>query len=42
MKHSKKHEIACVDGKYYDTWDSGWCKLYWYFKKREVNINVIT
>lgn len=37
-----KHEIACVNGKYYDTWDSGWCKLYGYFKKREVNINDVT
>lgn len=29
------HEVACVDGKYYDTWDSGSCKLYGYFIKRE-------
>lgn len=28
------HEVACVDGKYYDTWDCGWCKLYGYFEKR--------
>lgn len=28
------HVVACVDGKYYDTWDSGWCKMYGYFIKR--------
>ena len=22
------HEVAVVDGCYYDTWDSGYCKLY--------------
>ena len=27
------HEVAVVDGKYYDTWDSGWCKLYGYYEK---------
>lgn len=27
------HEVACVDGKYYDTWDSGWCKMYGYYEK---------
>ena len=25
------HEVAVVDGKYYDTWDSGQCCLYGYF-----------
>ena len=25
------HEVAVVDGKYYDTWDSGECCLYGYF-----------
>lgn len=29
------HEVACVDGKYYDTQDSGECRLYgWYEKIR--------
>lgn len=28
------HEVAVVDGKYYDTWDSGECSLYGYFEKR--------
>lgn len=28
------HVVACVDGKYYDTWDSGRCCLYGYFKRR--------
>ena len=27
------HVVAIVDGKYYDTWDSGKCCLYGYFKK---------
>lgn len=27
------HEIAVVDGKYYDTWDSGDCSLYGYFER---------
>ena len=27
------HEVACVDGFYYDTWDSGNCSLYGYFEK---------
>lgn len=27
------HVVACVDGKYYDTWDCGWCSLYGYFEK---------
>lgn len=27
------HEVACVDGIYYDTWDSGNCSLYGYFEK---------
>lgn len=25
------HEVACVDGKYYDTWDCGDCSLYGWF-----------
>ena len=28
------HEVAVVDGKYYDTWDCGECCLYGYFEKR--------
>lgn len=28
------HEVACVDGKYYDTWDSGYTCLYGYFEKK--------
>jgi hypothetical protein len=27
------HEVTCVDGKYYDTWDCGYCSLYGYFTK---------
>lgn len=27
------HEVACVDGKYYDTWDSGYKSLYGYYEK---------
>ena len=27
------HEVAVVDGKYYDTWDSGDCSLYGYFER---------
>ena len=27
------HEVAAVDGKYYDTWDSGGCSLYGYYEK---------
>lgn len=27
------HEVAVVDGKYYDTWDSGECSLYGYYEK---------
>ena len=26
------HEVACVDGTYYDTWDSGHKKLYGYYE----------
>lgn len=26
------HEVAVVDGKFYDTWDSGDCSLYGYFE----------
>lgn len=28
------HEVAVVDGIYYDTWDSGSCSLYGYYEKR--------
>ena len=28
-----RHVIAVVDGKYYDTWNSGRCSLYGYFEK---------
>ena len=28
------HEVACVDGVYYDTWDSGRKSLYGYFERR--------
>ena len=31
------HEVACVDGKYYDTWDCGHMSLYGYFTLREEN-----
>ena len=27
------HEVAVVDGKYYDTWDSGYKSLYGYYEK---------
>lgn len=27
------HEVACVDGKYYDTWNCGHKSLYGYFEK---------
>ena len=27
------HEVACVDGKYYDTWDSGYKSIYGYYEK---------
>ena len=28
------HEVACVDGVYYDTWNSGYKSLYGYYEKR--------
>lgn len=28
------HEVACVNGKYYDTWDCGYKSLYGYFEKK--------
>lgn len=28
------HEVAVVDGKFYDTWDSGDCCVYGYFERR--------
>ena len=27
------HEVACVEGKYYDTWDCGECSLYGFYTK---------
>ena len=27
------HVVACVDGKYYDTWDSGACSMYGYYER---------
>lgn len=27
------HEVACINGNYYDTWDSGKKALYGYFEK---------
>lgn len=30
------HVVAVVDGKYYDTWDSGYKSLYGYYELREV------
>ena len=29
------HEVTIVDGKYYDTWDSGDCSMYGYFERRQ-------
>ena len=29
------HVVACVDGKYYDTWDCGWKSLYGYYTLNE-------
>lgn len=29
------HVVAVVDGKYYDTWDSGNCSMYGYYTLRE-------
>ena len=29
-----RHVVAVVDGKYFDTWDSGDCSLYGWFEKR--------
>lgn len=29
------HEVAVVDGDYFDTWDSGTCSLYGYYTKIE-------
>ena len=29
------HEVACVDGKYYDTWDCGEKSLYGYYEQKE-------
>lgn len=28
------HEVACVNGKYYDTWDCGYKSLYGYYEKK--------
>lgn len=27
------HEVTIVDGRYYDTWDSGECSMYGYFER---------
>lgn len=27
------HAVAVVDGRYFDTWDSGQCKLYGYYER---------
>lgn len=27
------HEVACVDGKYYDTWDCGYKSLYGFYER---------
>lgn len=29
------HVVAVVDGRYYDTWDSGYKSLYGHYEKRE-------
>ncbi len=29
------HEVACVNGKYYDTWDSGFKSLYGYYERKK-------
>ena len=29
------HVVACVDGKFYDTWDCGHCSLYGYYTLME-------
>lgn len=31
------HEVACVNGNYYDTWDSGRCSLYGYYELIDSN-----
>jgi hypothetical protein len=31
------HEVASVDGKYYDTWDCGECSLYGWYELRKEN-----
>lgn len=28
------HEVACVDGMYYDTWDCGYKSLYGYYERK--------
>lgn len=30
------HEVAVVNGKYYDTWDCGDCSMYGWFERRSV------
>lgn len=34
------HVVAVVDGKYYDTWDSGNCSLYGYFIKERSTLAI--
>lgn len=33
------HVVAVVDGKYYDTWDSGGCCLYGYYEKNAEEVD---
>lgn len=34
------HEVACVNGKYYDTWDCGYKSLYGYYEKMNKKTNI--
>lgn len=31
------HVVACVDGKYYDTWDCGYKSMYGFYKLKDEN-----
>lgn len=33
------HEVAVVNGKYYDTWDSGNKRMYGYYERKQKNEN---
>ena len=35
------HEVALIDGIYYDTWDCGYKSLYGYYQKTEITYNVV-